>query len=409
MRIRGTLAIAGVIVWLLHPRVMADEGGHPNAHQPGEHAHGSPHGGQAVTAGQYHFELVAQPDGLRVYLSDEHMKPLPIKDVTGNVQVVAGAQTQKAELVAGQDTLEARLDLSKLEKFVAVVTLVIAGQTQSARFAVDRAAHQHQKGAPAEHPHDKEAPAHHHEDRSLSSPEGKTAASGSPGPRRSGRQVVTGEIVDSYCYLTRGAEGMGPAHRDCAARCLEKGHAPLLRDEASGTIYLLARPDGERFADEILRANVAERVRVTGEVVEGEGLRLLAAEDISREHDHDAAPHGGVVGMIGERHIEVVSLPEGEIRIFLLDAFMRPVSVAGVSGTATIRSKNGGQRAAVVASQSGGEFLLVKDTSLRPDDDDITVDLAVADDALRMTLPFRDRDADDVDTTVSRRDGHHHH
>ena len=49
----------------------------PHGHQ--DHQHRAPHGGQVVTAGTYHLELVVQEhQTIQVYLYDEHQKPVTV-------------------------------------------------------------------------------------------------------------------------------------------------------------------------------------------------------------------------------------------------------------------------------------------------------------------------------------------
>ena len=47
--------------------------------QQQEHQHASPHGGQVVTAGRYHLEMVVQEhQTVQVYLYDENQKPVTV-------------------------------------------------------------------------------------------------------------------------------------------------------------------------------------------------------------------------------------------------------------------------------------------------------------------------------------------
>lgn len=72
-------------------------------------------------------------------------------------------------------------------------------------------------------------------------------------------------------------------------------------------------------------------------------LNVLAyqAEQGAMEHmhAHDAAHldhsphHGGVVSMFRDLHLEFVSEQPGEYRVYLTDAYRRPISPEGVSGT----------------------------------------------------------------------------
>jgi hypothetical protein len=78
-----------------------------------------------------------------------------------------------------------------------------------------------------------------------------------------GDATLTGEIVDSKCYLGVMNPGRGKVHRDCAARCLSGGIPPalLIRDDAGQSrVVLLHGPDLGRKA----LSRVAERVRVSG-------------------------------------------------------------------------------------------------------------------------------------------------
>jgi hypothetical protein len=44
-----------------------------------DHQHASPHGGEVVTAGKYHLELVVQEhQTVQVYLYDDALKPVPV-------------------------------------------------------------------------------------------------------------------------------------------------------------------------------------------------------------------------------------------------------------------------------------------------------------------------------------------
>lgn len=69
-------------------------------------------------------------------------------------------------------------------------------------------------------------------------------------------------------------------------------------------------------------------MRVTGIVQERDGLRLLEVEELSAEHNHGMAPHGGVIGMSGNRHIELVTTPDNEIRVYVLDDCVAASTIA---------------------------------------------------------------------------------
>src|SRR5216684_1153848 len=94
-----------------------------------------------------------------------------------------------------------------------------------------------------------------------------------------GRQTLTGEIVDSKCFLGVMNPGRLAPHRACAIRCISGGVPPVLlvRQNDGPAIYLLlVSADGKPVNKQVLDM-VAEPVEITGEVVrQGELLTLRA-------------------------------------------------------------------------------------------------------------------------------------
>lgn len=102
------------------------------AHGPDE----PQHGGVVEEANEVSFELVAEADGVTIYLTD-HNEPLSSKGISGKLTVLQGSK--KTDLVvksAGANKLRATgLKLSKGDKVVAVLDKV-EGQTVTVRFTV---------------------------------------------------------------------------------------------------------------------------------------------------------------------------------------------------------------------------------------------------------------------------------
>ena len=73
-----------------------------------------------------------------------------------------------------------------------------------------------------------------------------------------------------------------------------------------------------------------------------------------KEHDHTPL-QGGTVVMSGEMHLEVLSLRSGEVRVWVTDAFRKPVSISAMKGTV----EASGQRVPL-APEQGGQFLVAK-------------------------------------------------
>ena len=95
-----------------------------------------------------------------------------------------------------------------------------------------------------------------------------------------GRQTLTGEIVDSKCFLGVMNPGQLLPHRACAIRCISGGIPPvLLVRQTNGTaIYLLlVSADGKPVNQQVLDL-VAEPVQISGEVERQGELIVLRAD-----------------------------------------------------------------------------------------------------------------------------------
>ncbi len=98
-----------------------------------------------------------------------------------------------------------------------------------------------------------------------------------------GTMTLSGEIVDSKCYLGVMKPGHFKPHRACATRCIAGGIPPLLvvreTDERIQT-FLLVGPDGRPLGPEILD-HIAEPVTVRGEVERHDDLLVLKLETLT--------------------------------------------------------------------------------------------------------------------------------
>jgi hypothetical protein len=91
---------------------------------------------------------------------------------------------------------------------------------------------------------------------------------------------VTGEIVDSKCFLGVMVPGSGKTHKDCAALCLRGGVPPALHvQDRSGhsSVMLLTGPAGEKIATEQLQ-RAGEAIDMTG-VIRRQGGWLTLRSD----------------------------------------------------------------------------------------------------------------------------------
>ena len=90
-----------------------------------------------------------------------------------------------------------------------------------------------------------------------------------------GPAKLTGEVVDSKCYLGVMNPGRTKVHRDCAARCISGGIPPML--VTADALYLLEGADGRKVNQEVLDI-VGETIEVSGTLARSGETMLLLVE-----------------------------------------------------------------------------------------------------------------------------------
>jgi hypothetical protein len=113
-----------------------------------------------------------------------------------------------------------------------------------------------------------------------------------------GKKTLTGEIVDSKCFLGVMNPGQFAAHRGCAIRCISGGVPPLLvvpREDGAETCLLLVSAGGRPVNQQVLDL-VGEPVEITGEV-ERQGDWLILRSDPAT---YRRAGSGGFPGQAGK-------------------------------------------------------------------------------------------------------------
>lgn len=80
------------------------------------------------------------------------------------------------------------------------------------------------------------------------------------------------------CYVTQDATGQG--HKKCAQACLDKGlPAGILGED--GNVYLLVEDHSAADAYKEVIAHAAEKVEVTGKVIDKNGVKSLVVEKVT--------------------------------------------------------------------------------------------------------------------------------
>jgi len=89
--------------------------------------------------------------------------------------------------------------------------------------------------------------------------------------------TLTGEVVDVFCYLSHGEEGLGAKHAGCAKKCIKGGLPVAIK--VGDQLYLASMAD-HAPANERLADLAAKQVTVHGKVMERDGQRLIAISSI---------------------------------------------------------------------------------------------------------------------------------
>jgi hypothetical protein len=120
-----------------------------------------------------------------------------------------------------------------------------------------------------------------------------TAPANQATARDLGPLTVSGEIVDSKCYLGVMNPGKGKVHRDCASRCLSGGIPPIFVTSTGQDQFLLVGPDGHAIGRDALREFIAEPITIRGELLQRGESRLLRIDARALRH----APNGTEVAL----------------------------------------------------------------------------------------------------------------
>jgi hypothetical protein len=112
----------------------------------------------------------------------------------------------------------------------------------------------------------------------------KSPATGAS-PKAAATRTITGEVVDTGCYL--GHEARGADHVACAKKCIAKG-MPMGLLAADGTLYLLTMDHADAGPYNELKDMAGETVSVTGALAVRGGMKGLDVVAVKRA----AAPAG---------------------------------------------------------------------------------------------------------------------
>ena len=95
------------------------------------------------------------------------------------------------------------------------------------------------------------------------------------------RVSITGEVIDSWCYITEIMYGEGTAHHQCALWCAAGGiPVGILADDGKVYVVLKLGADSTSVANPAILKIQTHRVTVEGDVYERDGINYLVVNKI---------------------------------------------------------------------------------------------------------------------------------
>ena len=94
------------------------------------------------------------------------------------------------------------------------------------------------------------------------------------------KKTLVGHVVGVACYFGHGS--IGDSHRECATTCAKGGIPLAILDQESNTLYLPLANDHHAPANKELMPFIEQGVRMTGTVVEKDGMKAITLESVSK-------------------------------------------------------------------------------------------------------------------------------
>ncbi len=96
------------------------------------------------------------------------------------------------------------------------------------------------------------------------------------------RVTVTGELIDTWCYVTEIMYGLGTAHHQCAVWCAVGGIPVSVLGE-DGNVYVVLKIEGDAtsVANPRIIKIQTHKVTVDGDLYERDGVRYLIVTQVA--------------------------------------------------------------------------------------------------------------------------------
>ena len=102
------------------------------------------------------------------------------------------------------------------------------------------------------------------------------------GPAAAKRVTITGELIDTWCYITEIMYGEGTAHHQCAVWCAVGGiPVSVLGDDGKVYMVLKVEDDDRNVANPRIINIQTHQVTVDGDLYERDGVRYLVLTEVA--------------------------------------------------------------------------------------------------------------------------------
>jgi hypothetical protein len=111
------------------------------------------------------------------------------------------------------------------------------------------------------------------------------ALSTAPSDAATGKRVsITGEVIDSWCYITEIMFPEGSAHHQCALWCTAGGvPVGILADDGQVYMVLKVGSDTTNVANQTVMKIQSHRVSVDGDLYERDGIKYLLVSSVTQD------------------------------------------------------------------------------------------------------------------------------
>ncbi len=105
----------------------------------------------------------------------------------------------------------------------------------------------------------------------------------SPASAATAKRVnITGEIIDTWCYVTEIMYALGTAHHQCAVWCAAGGiPVGILGDDGKVYVVLKLEDDGTNVASPAILKIQSHKVTVNGDLFERDGVKYLFVSQVA--------------------------------------------------------------------------------------------------------------------------------